>query len=533
MDAANDSLPDADFAICRVCGGVSTIADAMVCEEQAKVQFDEPPQGVEVTFDEDGGGFRVMVRDRSWLAFWLCSLPIVVFTGLFSMMLMTEGNQLRRGDIWEGVTLIAVCLLPIFAIFGTLMLFAIFGRGDIRVRRNDDGGGTLRYRVGIGPVPFLWWQTEFNASTQVRLMGVRVPNVSKLQREIRLYTQPAPDAVGDAASNEKVFAFARNMENADARRYIAALLYEAIPAVDAGRPTAVHCPACDAEILPADVHPAEDTVRCAACGVESRLRVALAITRIAEAAARLPAIPGDTKSADAHRINEHSGEHPVKTRRYSAVLRVEPLSGGDGVKIVARQLNWGMLITTMVYGLISGGQMGFFVVRIWLNMRNLPQIPWSMTALASLIGVLVLYLLWCMVRTLLSRTEIRIRHRPPDDFGDHRVNAWDDGMPEVLGTLTWFSGLGRSGRTRSMTWDRDTLVELTTNTTSPNAKTWYGLRIRSSDRKQDWNLSRSVELPGNSLRIRLAAAIVTAMRQVADGHENARKNHTMSERFEF
>ena len=142
-----------DLALCRACGKTWTFSLANATKALKNVDLNNPPKGVRVETDYEGGT-KITYKRLSPVAFFF-----VIFTALWGggSMWGIYGSQIRKGQFSLFQSLFGLPFL-----FGTIVLcsltaFFLFGRWEIKIR---NGEGSVF--VGVGP---LGWRRLFTCES--------------------------------------------------------------------------------------------------------------------------------------------------------------------------------------------------------------------------------------------------------------------------------------------------------------------------------------------------------------------------------
>jgi hypothetical protein len=196
-----------DLALCRACGKTWAFSLVNATSELKNISPDNPPKGVRVETDYEGGT-KIIYKRVSPIAFFF-----VIFTAIWGggSMFGIYGSQLKKGHFSVVESLFGLPFL-----FGTIVLcsltaFFLFGRWEIKVRGRE--GSVF---VGVGG---LGWRRQFTCGPDTRVMlemsSVRVNNQ---QQEAIILLQ----------GSERVISFGAAITNREVKLYIAAALSRAI-----------------------------------------------------------------------------------------------------------------------------------------------------------------------------------------------------------------------------------------------------------------------------------------------------------------
>lgn len=196
-----------DLVLCRACGKTWTFSLVNATRELKDISLDNPPKGVRVETDYEGGT-KIIYKRASPIAFFF-----VIFTAIWGggSMFGIYGSQFRKGHFSVGESLFGLPFL-----FGTIVLcsltaFFLFGRWEIKVRGRE--GSVF---VGVGG---LGWRRPFTCGPDARVaLEMSSVRVNNQQQEAIILQQ----------GNETIISFGAAITNREVKLYIAAALGRAI-----------------------------------------------------------------------------------------------------------------------------------------------------------------------------------------------------------------------------------------------------------------------------------------------------------------
>jgi hypothetical protein len=196
-----------DLALCRACGKTWTFSLVNATKELKSVNPDNPPRGVRVETDFEGGT-KIVYKRFSPIAIFF-----VIFTAIWGGGSMTGiyGSQFRKGHFSLSQSLFGLPFL-----FGTIVLcsvtaFFMFGRWEILIRR---GEGSVF--LGVGP---LGWRRKFSFGSGAC--------VSLAMSDMRVNNQPQ-EAIIIQDGEKKVISFGAIISNREVKLFIAAAVARAV-----------------------------------------------------------------------------------------------------------------------------------------------------------------------------------------------------------------------------------------------------------------------------------------------------------------
>jgi hypothetical protein len=196
-----------DIALCRACGKVWSFAEMAGTSELSGVDLQNPPRGVRVTTAYDGGTKIIYRRISPSLLFLI---PFTAAWGGFSMWGI-YGSQIRNGHFQLFESLFGLPFLIGTIVLCSIILFGLFGRWEINVRR---GEGTCF--VGAGPIG---WNRRFNFSSSAR--------VSLEMSNFRSNNQPQ-EAITIQQDGQKIISFGSTISSREAKVFITAAMSRAM-----------------------------------------------------------------------------------------------------------------------------------------------------------------------------------------------------------------------------------------------------------------------------------------------------------------
>ena len=192
-----------DIALCRGCGKVWTFSLIRAAQELAGVDLQKPPQGVRIVEDHRGETRIRYHRISRALIF------LIPFTACWSGLSMfgIYGSQFKKGQFNLGESLFGLPFLIGTVVLCSIILFGLFGRWEITIRR---GEGTCF--VGVGPAG---WRRRFTfgpqASVSLEMSSYRVNQVPQ-------------EAITIHEGGAKIISFGAPITSREAKVFIAAAM---------------------------------------------------------------------------------------------------------------------------------------------------------------------------------------------------------------------------------------------------------------------------------------------------------------------
>lgn len=196
-----------DVALCRGCGKVWSFALITSEAELSGVDFQNPPKSVRVEQDLQGG-IKIIYRRISPMLLFL-----IPFTAVWSGLSLVGiyGTQIRKGEFDLSQSLFGLPFLLGSLVLFAIILFGLFGRWKITMRRRE--GNCF---VGVGP---FGWQRNFSFGPDAR--------VSLEMSNYRVNNQPQ-EAITIQENGRKVISFGATIGSRDVKVFIAAAMNRAI-----------------------------------------------------------------------------------------------------------------------------------------------------------------------------------------------------------------------------------------------------------------------------------------------------------------
>ncbi len=483
VDAAMDTLPDVELAICPTCHRCFCLDDVRTHSRLTAILARALPKNITVTTDS-AGVMRVTQRDQSWSDFWLCWIIPVLFGCWWFWISLAVGGAFLPLLRDQFVIFFLSIFSPLLVLFGWLMMKALFGRIELEIRRTASETDVIHREeksartMGELAAPMTGKTSDLPMTDKAadpttgktfrgELRWIRrvswfyqtqkIPIDETTQLRIETFPMPYQKRPGERillrTGNE--YHRLRGVLNRPADvEYLAAILYGAVGRGHFASPM-IRCAECGGEIPGDSLSVATRLATCPTCGH----------------VAALPVVAGRSRILEIHRqIEEIRNAELAKRPRVNHHVWVEQLVTGDGIRVIARKMD----LALWLFLNCCCGMMIWTIGVLFMEVNRLPPMPddtvlWT-TFLSLLIFVIVFTVfvnLW-----LLVRTELWVRRA-------ERGTAQNDS--ETYGTLEYRRGLWGVGHTRQMRWDRETWIGL--QTVGMNRKGTfpkYLLRLRHS-----------------------------------------------------
>ena len=192
-----------DIALCRGCGKVWTFSLIRATQELARVNLQNPPRGVRFERDHHGVtsiGYHRIPRALIFL------IPFTACWSGFSMFGI-YGSQFKKGQFDLSQSLFGLPFLIGTAVLCSIILFGLFGRWQINIRR---GEGTCF--VGVGPIG---WRRRFTVGPQASV---------SLEMSSYRVNQVPQEAITIHEGGVKIISFGASIASREAKVFIAAAM---------------------------------------------------------------------------------------------------------------------------------------------------------------------------------------------------------------------------------------------------------------------------------------------------------------------
>ena len=195
-----------DLALCRACGKTWTFSQVNAAKALAGVDLGHPPKGVRVT--EYQGSTKIVYHRISPTLLFL-----IPFTALWSGFSMygIYGSQIRQGKFDLFSSLFGLPFLMGTVVLCMVILFGLFGRWEINLRRGE--GNCF---VGIGP---FGWRRRFKGGPGAR--------ASLEMSSFRTNNQPQESILIEDGGT-KIISFGATLGKRDVKVFIAAAISRAL-----------------------------------------------------------------------------------------------------------------------------------------------------------------------------------------------------------------------------------------------------------------------------------------------------------------
>ena len=196
-----------DIALCRSCGKTWTFSLVQSAKEIGEVNLQQPPRWIRVETDYEG---TTTIRYRRISRALIFLIPFTAAWGGFSLTGI-YGTQFKRGHFDLGQSLFGLPFLFGTVVLCSLIMFLLFGRWEIKLRR---GEGTVF--TGVGPAG---WRRRFACGP-----GVQV-SLEQSSYEVNHQRQ---EAIVVTQAGQKLISFGAPMQPREAKVFIAAAMTRAM-----------------------------------------------------------------------------------------------------------------------------------------------------------------------------------------------------------------------------------------------------------------------------------------------------------------